>query len=161
MIPLKAGRVSREAMNSLSSQGLNLPVSPKGSVPSLPLDITSLDDEALMDLFVLLTSWSDFIGVQVACAQVDEKAAQRAVDLAEVSSYARSSTSGGRVADNKARAASDPQVVEAYQALDEKHAYRKLAESLQASVERDCSLVSREITRRTSSTVASRKERWS
>lgn len=156
---LRAGKVSRVAIDRLSTQGLNLPTSPQGSIPSLPNDITSLGDEDLMDLFVLFTSWSDFVGVQVACAQVDEKASQRALDLAEVSSYTRTAGGGGRVTDNKAKAASDPLVIEANKEFEEKYAYRKLIEALQASVERDAALISREITRRTSST-SNRRDRW-
>lgn len=156
---LKVGKASREAIDRLSLQGLNLPVSPRGSIPRLPEDITSLGDSDLMDMFVLFTTWSDFIGVQVACAQVDEKASQRALDLAEVSSYARSANNGGRVTDNKAKAASDPQVISANTDLEEKYAYRKLIEALQASVERDSALISREITRRTS-TSSNRRDRY-
>ena len=159
MSGLIAGNLSAYAINALDNQGLNLPKSPKGNVPSLPSDITSVADDGLMDLFVLFTSWSDYIGVQVACAQVDEKAAQRALDLAEIASYAQSSTTGGRVTDNKAKAALHPQVVSAQETFDNRYAYRKLIESLQASVERDAALISRELTRRTSIT-STRRDRW-
>lgn len=58
--------------------------------------------------------------------------------------------SGDRVTLQKARAASDPEIVEARQQFDEAYAYRKLVESIANSMERNAQMLSRELTRRTS-----------
>lgn len=159
------GDSSRRAASVISGQGFNTPPKPRYDIPSLPQDITGLGDEDLMDLFVSLTAWMDFIAVQVAMAQVDERASQRDLDIAEASATAANWTGGrdDRVAIAKAKVATDAVVVRCRNDLDERHAYRKLVEALASNVERDAALVSRELTRRTSggTPVTRRSSRWS
>lgn len=159
------GESSRKAAATIAGQGFNTPNKPKYDIPSLPQDITSLGDEELMDLFVSLTGWLDYIAVQVAMAQVDERAAQRSLDIAEASATAANWTGGrdDRVSIAKAKVATDVTVVRSREELDERHAYRKLAEALASNVERDAALVSRELTRRTSggTPITRRASRWS
>lgn len=149
----------------IKDQGLRVAVKPMEDMPRLPQDITSIDDETLMDLFVSLTTWNDYLSVQVACAQIDERAAQRTMDFAENSSLINGWKGGSqdRVAIAKANVAVDPEVHKLRKDLDEKHAYRKLIEVMSNNVERDASLVSRELTRRTSGAAAPnrRATRWS
>lgn len=159
MAKLRTDAVSRTAVRQLAEQGFRVPNYPDSEIPFLPPDITGLGDESLMDLFVCLTAWTDFVGMQVACAQIDERSASRALDAAEASLYSRSTSSSERVTDLKAKVAAHPDVLKARETLDEKHAYRKVIEALFSSIERDASLVSREITRRTST--SSRRDRWS
>lgn len=150
---------SRQALEKARSGGFPVPTAPQSQPPGLPSDITLVDDEHLMQLFGELTAWADFACTQVAVAQVDERAAQRLLDVAEAGATARTWTTGDRVAVVKKRVAEDGQVLRATAALDEAHAYRKVLESIQANIDRDTALVSRELTRRTSS-VRSRRE-WS
>ena len=112
-----------------------------------------LDDDALMALFSELTAWSDYVSAQSAIAQIDERSAQRQLDLAEAMATGKhwSGASGERVAVMKKKVAEDPEVVQALDLLDERHAYRKLIEVLVANTERNAALVSRELTRRTAS----------
>jgi hypothetical protein len=159
MSKLRTEAPSKAAVRQLAEQGLGMPRYPKEDIPHLPSEITSVVDEDLMDLFVSLTAWSDFVGVQVACAQVDERAAQRVLDVAESSIYSRTTVASDRVSDSKARVSAHPDVVAARESLDERYGYRKIVESLLASIERDAALVSREITRRTATT--NRRDRWS
>ena len=153
------------AASRLARQGLSLPPRPEIEIPNLPRDITELSDEQLMDLFVELTTWNDYISTQVAAAQVDERAAQRLLDVTEANATA-ANWSGGkddRVAITKAKVATDSSVAASRDALAERHAYRKLVEALGFNVERDAALVSRELTRRTSGSTPTvrRSSRWS
>lgn len=156
---------SEHAAAALKKQGLRLFVRPEDSIPYLPEEITSLDDDELMNLFMGLTAWCDYISVQVSCAQIDERAAQRVLDYAESTAMIAGwgGTSAERVAVAKARMTTDPSVVALREDLDTKHAYRKLVETLALNIERDAALVSRELTRRTagiSSTPTRRSTRW-
>lgn len=156
------GEASRAASARLSSQGIVLPDSPGDDIPALPRDITGLDDEGLMDLFVAYTAWNDYAAVQVACARADERAAQRSLDMAEAAATALNWTGGrdDRVAIAKAKVASDPAVLRSREVLDERHAYRSLVEAIAGNVERDAALVSRELTRRTAGSAPRRSSRW-
>jgi hypothetical protein len=143
---------SEKAAALLKKQELRMPIRPEDRLPILPEDITSLHDENLMDLFVKFTSWVDYVSVQVACAQIDERASQRTVDLAEANALIAGWTGGreDRIAIARAKQASDPEVTRLSDELDDARAYRKLIETLASNLERDAALISRELTRRTS-----------
>ena len=72
-----------------------------------------------------------------------------------------SGANGDRVTYARAQVAADPRIVALKDVVEEAYAYRKLVESLAANVERDASLVSRELTRRTSSRNRTSPSRWS
>ena len=129
-----------------------MPAKPEIEIPDLPTDITELDDDGLMELFVILTGWNDHLAAQVAVSMVDEREAQRDVDVAEAQAMVRhwKGGTGDRVAIVKAQIAADPIVLDLYEKLEELYAYRKLVEVLSNNIERDAALVSRELTRRTS-----------
>lgn len=117
----------------------------------LPADITDISSEQLGELFTRLTSWTDYIASQLVMAQLEERAALRAKDFKENTMLVRrmgSQAKGERVTTVKAEIAIDPEVVELDSEYEEKYAYRKLVEMLLTNHERDLSLVSREITRR-------------
>jgi hypothetical protein len=143
---------SSEAVTKLKMQGLFMPAKPEIEIPDLPTDITELDDDGLMELFVILTGWNDHLAAQVAVSMVDEREAQRDVDVAEAQAMVRhwKGGTGDRVAIVKAQIAADPIVLDLYEKLEELYAYRKLVEVLSNNIERDAALVSRELTRRTS-----------
>lgn len=143
---------SSNAMEVLDGKGLRLSKKPKLEIPVLPRDITDLNDEDLMDLFVQFTSWTDYLSGQLAVSAIDEREADRAVSTAEAQAMLNNwkGGSGDRVAIAKAQIAIDPKVAALVKTLDEKHAYRKLVEVLYQNVERDSAVVSRELTRRTS-----------
>lgn len=142
---------SSDALTSLSKKGMKLAEKPRYEIPTLPRDITELGDEDLMDLFVMLTAWNDHISGEAAVAAIEERQAQRSVDVAEAQAMLSGwkGGSGDRVAIAKAQIAVDPTVVALHEDLDEKHAFRKLVEVLSQNIERDSALVSRELTRRT------------
>lgn len=153
MPDLRMSDASITAADVLKGQGFRLATEPLTSkIPRLPRDITALGDEELMQKFSEFTSWVDYLSVQVSCAQVDERAAQKALDLAEATAMI-SGWEGGRdarVALAKAKLATDPKVISLSEALDDAHSYRKLIETMANNLERDAALLSRELTRRTS-----------
>jgi hypothetical protein len=140
------------AVAALAKKGFRLARKPDFEIPELPTDITDLGDDSLMELFVVLTSWTDHISSQLAIASINEREAERSVSTAESQAMLNNwkGGSGDRVAIAKAQIAADPLVQELVRTLDERYAFRKLVDTLYQSVERDAALVSRELTRRTS-----------
>lgn len=154
------GSQAGDALETLRSQGLHAPEKPDYEIPQIPVDITEIGDEDLMVLYSKFTAYADFIGVQVAVAHVDERQREKRISSLESSMMARpDGKPEGRVTFAKAAVAADPAVIAQKVALETAYAYRKLIESLAANVERDTALVSRELTRRTST--STRSARWS
>ena len=75
--------ISRKVLDSLGELGISLSAKPGYGIPDLPRDITELDDEGLMDLFVQFTQWNDHLSGAHALAVINEREAQRNVDVAE------------------------------------------------------------------------------
>lgn len=127
----------------------------------MPADITMLSSEQLAEKFTQLTAWADYIASQLAVAQIEERAAQRQLDVMEnkllVEKMAQP-VRGERITLVKAQVSVDDRVLDLAQTLEEKYQYRKLVEMLLANHERDLQLVSREITRRTNDQRANRKD---
>lgn len=164
-LTLRMSEASEKAAADIKKQGLRLFDRPEDRIPRLPEDITAVHDENLMALFTGITSWLDYVSVQVACAQIDERAAQRTVDQAEASALINgwSGDRADRVAIARAKQAIDPEVIRVIDEFAEAHNYRKLIEALASNLERDAALVSRELTRRTagiSSTPSRRASRY-
>lgn len=148
----RTGPVSKSALTKIQEQGLDLPAKPDSLLPGLPDSITDMSDTDLMESYSEFVAWSDYVTSQAAAAAVDERAAQSHVESLEARAMLKEWTgkSGDRVTLQKARAASDPEIVEARQQFDEAYAYRKLVESIANSMERNAQMLSRELTRRTS-----------
>jgi hypothetical protein len=127
----------------------------------LPSDITEISSDELGQLFTKLTSWTDYIASQLTMAQLEERAALKKKEFTENTMMVRrmgSSARGERVTAVKAEIAVDETVVALDNDYEEKYAYRKLVEMLLSNHERDLSLVSREITRRSNEARFLRKE---
>jgi hypothetical protein len=152
---------SEKAIIALNKKGFYIPNKPDYEIPELPRDITELVDEDLMELFVTITAWNDYVAPQLAVAAIDEREADRYVSTLEATALISNwkGGSGDRVTIAKAQIALDPKVIDAKQTLDEKHAYRKLVETLLQNIERDAALVSRELTRRTSNSGVTQRAR--
>jgi hypothetical protein len=134
---------------------------PNLSQVEMPSDVTLLSSEQLAEKFTGLTAWADYIASQLAVAQIEERSAQRALDLAEnrlLVTRMGSAARGERVTLVKAQVSTDEKIVELSQTYEEKYAYRKLVEMLLNNHERDLTLISREITRRGSDQRAMRKD---
>lgn len=153
------GPVTATAMDALNLQGLVTAPKPQYACPSLPRDLTAVGDENLMVLYSELTAYADFISIQVSCAQVDERVIEKNLSSLELRKMLGSEgKSENRVTFARAQVSIDPDVVALKNTLEEIHAYRKLIEAMRDNIERDSSLVSRELTRRTSG--AARSSRW-
>lgn len=163
-LTLQMSEASETAAAKLKKQGLELPDKPESEIPRLPEDITEVGDENLMTLFVQLTAWAGFLSSQLACAFIDERAAENLVEVAEATSLIRDwgGTSKDRVTVAKAERMVDPDVQDQKQKHAEHYAYRKLVEVLYSNVDRDAAAVSRELTRRTSGAdpKTRRADRW-
>ena len=144
--------ISRDVVNTMGELGFGLTPKPVTEIPDLPRDITELDDEGLMDLFVQFTQWNNHLAGAQAIAIINEREAQRAVDNAEAAGMLKNWTGakGDRIALIKAQIAATNEMQELQHELDIKYAFRKLIETRTLNVERDGQLVSRELTRRTS-----------
>jgi hypothetical protein len=145
--------ISTQVVATLEDLGFGLTPKPEEGIPSLPRDITELDDEGLMDLFVHFTQWNDHLAGALAVSIINEREAQRAVDQYEATGMLKGWTGGknDRVALAKATIAATDEMKELVYDLDIKYAFRKLLETRTLNVERDSNVVSRELTRRTSS----------
>lgn len=127
----------------------------------LPSDITMLSSDQLGELFTRLTSWTDYIASQLVHAQLEERAAQKALEWNEnmmLVKRMQAGVKGERVTTVKAEISVDERIVELSNQYEEKYAYRKLVEMLLTNHERDLALVSREITRRSNDSRALRRE---
>ena len=132
---------------------LGLVPEPRYENAKLPYDITDLSSDQLAEMFTILTSWADFFASKLTKAQIDEKSAESKLEY-EVAKLTvellGKATKTDKVTLVKAQIAIDPTVVDLKEKLSEKYAQRKVWELLLTNQERDITLVSREITRRTS-----------
>jgi hypothetical protein len=150
------------ALTKLSELGLSIQ-KPTMSVGNLPADITLLSSEQLGEKFTVLTAWADYASTQLAIAQIEERSAQRKLDLLENKLLVQrmgTAVKGERITLVKAEIAVDETVQDLAMDYEEKYAYRKLVEMMLANYERDIALVSRELTRRSNDLRSTRKE-WS
>ncbi len=159
---LKLGPASEEAITSLLDQGFTY--APKqDSFPLMPKELTTLDSEELSELFSSLTAWSNYVATQLSAAQIDERSADRAVEVASAKLMVTRMTTkvkGENVSAIKAEVTIDPKVLKLTEELDRVYAYRKMIEAMFYNLERDIALVSRELTRRSSDFRAARKDRF-
>ena len=130
----------------------------------MPNDISALDSDELSKLFTKLTAWSNYVSGQLSAAQIDEKTIEKKKDFLEAKLFLHKDTSkvkGERVTLIKAQVMADEQYMELEEELLKAYAYRKMVEVVYNNFERDVSLVSREITRRTNDLRMNRKDKWS
>ena len=139
-------------LDTILTKRIDLP-KPAYEQAVLPPDITALTSDQLAEMFTILTGWADYMSSQLAQAQIAEKKATRAVEYAEsmaLITKTQEAPKGVTVTLIKAQIDTDPEINKLRDEYDEKYAYRKLLEMLLSNQERDITLVSREITRRTS-----------
>jgi hypothetical protein len=127
----------------------------------LPADVSELSSDQLAAKFTALTAWADYLASKLTVAIIDERRAQKALDFQEnklLVTRMGSSVRGERVTTVKAEISIDETVVSLSQDYENKYAYRKMLEMLFNNHERDISLISREITRRSNENRFTRKE---
>ena len=149
-IELRISENGNKALQTLRMQGLPVAMEVDIEVPTLPHDVTELGDEELMLLYSKFTQYYDLLCTQVACAQIDERDAEKRIAMEEAKAMlATPSTKAERVAILKAQATVDPEIVKLTEAHMALYNYRKLVEMMAGNAERDTQLLSRELTRRT------------
>jgi hypothetical protein len=130
--------------------GLELP-KPVYEQAILPPDITELSSEQLAEMFTVLTGWADYMSSQLVQAHLSERDALRKAEFAESKALVRLTTGspkGTTVSLIKAQIDIDPDIQDLRDRYEEKYAYRKILEMMLNNQERDITLVSREISRR-------------
>ena len=153
--------ISNKVVAALNELGFALTPKPEYGMPSLPRDITELDDEGLMDLFVQYTQWNDHLAGAFAISVINEREAESVLKNAEAVALLKSWTGnkGDTVTLIKAQIQASDEIQELIYDFDTKYAFRKLIETRTQNIERDCSVVSRELTRRTSDGVLRSRQR--
>jgi hypothetical protein len=102
-------------------------------------------------MFTILTGWADYMSSQLVQAQLAERDALRKAEFAESKALVRLTTGspkGTTVSLIKAQIDIDPDIQDLRDKYEEKYAYRKILEMMLNNQERDITLVSREISRR-------------
>lgn len=130
------------------TQGIKLPSHPSFEAPNIPPDISDISDEELMELYSQFVTYLNYITIQLATAEIDERMCEKR--LARLQATKMGTVTEKTVSAAKARVASDPEVVVVLEELDQLYAYRKLVEGVHQNLDRNVSLASRELTRRTS-----------
>jgi hypothetical protein len=146
--------VYKDAERQVRSEGMTLPVRPESeeTIPLVPADVTELDDKSLMKLMVELVAWMEYVGVRLARGEIEERELDLQIVKRQSTLIVESwgGTSKDRVRVVRAEAETDGEL----EKLRMKHltaqAYRKIVENLYTTCERRVNLVSRELTRRTS-----------
>ena len=123
-------------------KGLDLP-KPSYDQAVLPPDITVLSSEQLAEMFTILTGWADYIASQLVQAQL---------------ALNTPPPKGLTMTIIKAKIDIDPDIMALRDKYEACYAYRKMMEMMLTNQERDITLVSREITRRTADQRAFRKD---
>ena len=141
----------------IMQKGLALP-KPQYEQANLPPDITALSSEQLAEMFTILTGWADYLASQLVQAQLREREAQRALDMKENVMLITKMSAAATVSLAKAQIATDPEIIKLGDIHEERYAYRKILEMMVSNQERDITLVSREITRRTNESRMGRRD---
>lgn len=148
MITLNTGEASEAAVNELTAQGYGPVTQYDDAVPSIPDDLTDIDDQELMKLFQHFVEYNNFLLLQIACAKADEEAAAKAYERFEAQVLLEA-VKGETVSRTKAKVISSPDG----QKLDDEAAvartYHSLLKSLQDGVNESTKVISRELSRRT------------
>ena len=153
MFNLEATGISEDIIVVLQKQGLIVNKTLDVDMPDFPDDITLVDDQELMVMASKYMENYNMMRTQTACAQIAELEAENDYDLFEARALLNTST--GKTTEKagllKAAVLAMPDIQEKLKVKNYTYAYRKLMETTQDNMERYYGLVSRELTRRTSS----------
>jgi len=145
-----------EAKAALEERGLFLPRKPGDEYPELPEDPTALDDSELMQVFFRFTAWADYLGGQLALAEIDERLCQAMLAKTEDVVLLRKMPSSEALRKRedtmtraKAELSNDKEVIERAEAHATAYAMKKLLTGMFERADRDSAALSRELTRRT------------
>lgn len=122
---------------------------PDGEIPDLPVELTTMSDDLLMELFSRYTAWMNYAAVEMSNAEVGEATAEASVRFVEAQAMVKGwGGSKDKVTVAKAEMTNDPEVTAARDALLGAYARRKLTQVIYANCERCVFVISRELSRR-------------
>lgn len=123
---------------------------PDGEIPDLPVELTSMSDDLLMELFARFTAWQNYAAVEMSNAEVGEATAEASVRFVEAQAMVKGwgGTTKDKVTVAKAELTNDEDVVKARDQLLGAYARRKLTQVIYANCERCVFVISRELSRR-------------
>jgi hypothetical protein len=167
-VSLQLGAQTLAAKAELEKSGYSVPGRPVIELPRLPINLTEITDDQLMELFSTIVRWLDHIGGWLVLHEVDERYAESTYDLVWstvlsncVAGQSGKSRSESSVTVAKAEATQNPDVRAARDNRDAVYARRKIFGLMMSNLERDSALVSRELTRRVGRhDRESRTDRW-
>jgi len=145
--------VQEDAIGKFESK-FSFPKKPAPELPDLPRHLDDLPDDEFMSVYSEFIAWVSYTKSELVKAEIDEDRAESAKRFIEakvlIEQWGTDAKSSDRVTVAKARRDTDPRVVKHQDAYLQARAYRKLVESLFERCDRASQLLSRELTRRTS-----------
>jgi hypothetical protein len=127
----------------------NLFDQPEFDLPDLPTtNLTSVNDDTLMELFAQFTAYQNYAAVKLAEAEVTEARAEANVRHIEAMTMVGSWGPKDKVTVARAELANSPEVERARQDVLTAYAQRKLTKVMYDNTERCVFVVSRELSRR-------------
>lgn len=146
--------------------GFRLAPRPEEAIPTLPNDLTEIEDSDLMLLFGEFTAWSNYAAGKRSEAEIEERRLNDRLGFADAKAMILgwdddTKASDKRVTITKARKLADEDVQEALCEQREAYAHRKLIATMAENFERNTALISRELSRRIGNRdVSQRQQRW-
>ncbi len=132
---------------------------PSSEIPQVPLELTSLSDSELMNLFSEFVAWQNYFDQHSVELEIHEAQAASAKQIAEA--RAMSLSKEKLVARQKADTLSDPDVQRKETDWLMARASRKAVAIQKDALERTANLISRELSRRISRVPTERRQsRW-
>jgi hypothetical protein len=151
--------MSDSAFEKFNSK-FSLPSKPADVIPEIPSYLDDLNDSELMKLYGEFMAWLSYAKAELVKAEIDEErtANNCKVTEAQILIGQWGNAKGDTVTLAKARRDTDPDVLKAQDLHSISRAYRKLVESVYDRCERGTQLLSRELSRRISSSPQERRQ---
>lgn len=147
-IELQMADASKRAMDKLKSQGLSINEDFTYDPPSLPADVTSVDDDELMDKYAKYVAYLEFINLQMWCANTDKAEAEKDMVLIKARKKLTMKAAGTAVALLDAEIEVDEEYRSKADKFQELSNYHSLIHIMSDKLSKDISFINREITRR-------------
>ncbi len=142
---LNVTNVADRVQKRLHDRGLSLPNKPKAELPAIG-DITKYTDRELGKLLSLYTAYVAYAVGQLSLAEVDEMATERMLEM--TSAQAMAKAEGKTLTEQRMNRDRDEEVIKLRNRLMECKSLRHALKATVDGLDRNVSLVSREITRR-------------
>jgi hypothetical protein len=159
-IELQLADASKRAIDKLKGQGLTLNEGYSYDPPALPEDVTSVDDDELMDMYAKYVAYLEFINLQMWCANTDKAEAEKEMTLIKAKKKLSMKASGTAVALLDAEIEVDEDYRTSADKFQELSNYHGLINIMSGKLSKDISFINREITRRVNINKMSGRSTW-